>query len=379
MAAIFFTSGSTGQAKGVVYTAGMLNWQIQVTKSQFNILADEIDLCTFPLLGLFAICHGNSSVLADMDMTRPAKLDPARIIRNIQDFGCTRMFGSPMVLNKLAQYGTLNDSKLYSLKRVISAGAPVHRKVLESFSRLMETGAEIHTPYGATEVLPVTDICASELFRFDANETENEMGICIGYPVKGLAVKIIEITDRPIISWNNANQLPVNGVGEIAVMGPWVTREYFNNPEAERLAKIFDREGLNTWHRMGDIGRFDDQGRLWFYGRKAHRVITPEGTLFTIPCEAVFNRHPRVARSALVGIPLPGIPGLKRPVICVQTEPGNRPSKKLIRELLDLGSSSELTKGISKILFFDRFPVDPRHNAKIYREKLADWVVNKVK
>ena len=146
MAAIFFTSGSTGPAKGVIYTTGMLMNQIEITRSQFNIGSEETDLCTFPLLGLFALCHGNSSVLADMDMMHPARLDPEKVIGNIQDLKCTQMFGSPMVLNKLSEYGTKNGIKLPSLRNIISAGAPVHISILESFLKLVPADAEIHTP-----------------------------------------------------------------------------------------------------------------------------------------------------------------------------------------------------------------------------------------
>jgi acyl-coenzyme A synthetase/AMP-(fatty) acid ligase len=377
-AAIFFTSGSTGPAKGVIYTAGMLNMQIRVTKSLFNIGNDEIDLCTFPLLGLFAICHGNSSVIADMDMVRPATLDPARVIKNIRDFGCTQMFGSPMILNKLSHYGTANKIALPSLRRIISAGAPVHRNILESFSQLISAEAKIHTPYGATEALPVTDIDTSELLTKQSVETENENGICIGHPVKGLDVRIIEISDKQILSWNDANQLPGNVVGEIVVKGPWVTTEYFDNPEATRLAKIPDSIEQGIWHRMGDLGRIDKHGSLWFYGRKSQRVITKDGTLLTIPCEAVFNTHPLVSRSALVGIP-DYVKGLKKPVICIQLNTGYHADKKLIGELLELGRANYLTKAISDILFLDKFPVDPRHNAKIFREKLAKWAEKKLK
>ncbi len=165
--------------------------QIQVTKSHFNIGSEEIDLCTFPLLGLFAICHGNSSVIADMDMVHPVKLNPAKVIKNINDFRCTQMFGSPMILNKLSQYGSENKVRLPSLRMIISAGAPVHRNILESFSKLIENEAIIHTPYGATEALPVTDINSSELLGLACGENEN--GICIGYCVNGLEIKIIEI------------------------------------------------------------------------------------------------------------------------------------------------------------------------------------------
>jgi acyl-coenzyme A synthetase/AMP-(fatty) acid ligase len=264
VAAIFFTSGSTGPAKGVTYTTGILNKQIQVTKVQFNIGLDETDLCTFPLLGLFAICHGNSSVIADMDMIRPSRLNPARIIKNIQDFGCTQMFGSPVVLDKLSKYGNVNRIKLPSLKKIISAGAPVHRNLLESFSQLISDDAEIHIPYGATEALPVTDICAFERLQQGSDETENENGICIGYPVKGLDVSIIKISDNQIKSWNDVVQMAVNEVGEIVVKGAWVTTEYFNNLKATGLSKIYDSTDQSKWHRMGDLGRIDSEGRLWF-------------------------------------------------------------------------------------------------------------------
>jgi olefin beta-lactone synthetase len=378
IAAIFFTSGSTGPAKGVVYTSGMLKSQIEITKSQFNIGSDEIDLCTFPLLGLFALCHGNSSVLADMDMVHPSKLNPGKVVKNIMDYKCTQMFGSPMVLNKLAGYGSQNSIKLTSLRKIISAGAPVHRDVLESFLRLIPDNAKIHTPYGATEVLPVTDITASELLRIYSADPENETPVCIGKPVEPLDVKILEITDKQITSWDNASVMPVNEVGEIVVKGPWVSTGYFKRNDADSLSKIPDLVTKEIWHRMGDLGKIDLQGRLWFYGRKSQRVITSDGTLFTIPCEAVFNHHPGVARSALVGIKVIGS-GFKRPVICIMLKPGFYRTKKLIRELLELESSARITKGISDILFKKDFPVDPRHNAKIFREKLARWAAKRIK
>jgi olefin beta-lactone synthetase len=375
-AAVFFTSGSTGPAKGVVYTSGMLNSQIVITKSQFNIGSEEIDLCTFPLLGLFAICHGNSSVIADMDMVHPAKINPDKVIRNINDFGCTQMFGSPMILNKLSHFGSENGVRLPSLRRIISAGAPVHRPILESFSRLIENDAIIHTPYGATEALPVSDINSDELLN--SISTGNENGICIGYPVNGLEVRIIKISDDQISGWNDEVLLKKNEIGEIVVSGPWVTTEYLNNDIANRLARIYDNDDHTIWHRMGDLGRIDWQGRLWFYGRKSQRVITATGTLFTIPCESVFNKHPLVSRSALVGIP-ENAAGFKKPVICVELKKGKHPSKKLSLEISEYGRVCNLTKGISDILFYKKFPVDPRHNAKIFREKLAGWAEKKLK
>ena len=369
MAAIFFTSGSTGLAKGVVYTAGMLNHQVSRTKEIFNIGSDAIDLCTFPLLGLFAICHGNSSVIADMDMIHPARIDPARVTKNITDFGCTQMFGSPMILNRLSRYWNIHGIRTGTLSLVVTAGAPVQFKILEEFNRFSGSETGIHTPYGATEALPVTDITYPEL-KILSDRPVSENGICLGHPVKGLDVRIIKITDDPIRVWDRTLLLSDGQVGEIAVKGPWVSTEYFNNSDANRLSKIPDPADDTIWHRMGDVGKADEDGRIWFYGRKAHRVITRSGTLFTIPCEAVYNAHPLVSRSALVGVPSRD-GNYKQPVICIQLEPGNRPSKFLREELMQMGRSNRLTEEISMILFFKSFPVDPRHNAKIFREKLA--------
>jgi len=377
MAAIFFTSGSTGPAKGVVYTAGMLNHQVKVTKDQFNIRSDETDLCTFPLLGLFAICHGSSSVMADMDMVHPAKINPARVIRNIEDWGCTQMFGSPMILTRLSQFCSEKGIKLSTLRNVISAGAPVYTKILKDFSRLLGKEARVYTPYGATEALPVTNISSSELLELSEMDVEDN-GLCIGYPIQGLDVRIIQISDDQISSWTDNILMPAGQVGEIAVKGPWVSTEYYNNAEVNRLSKIPDPGNNCIWHRMGDLGRADEKGRLWFYGRKSQRVITEAGTLFTIPCEAVFNRHPAVRRTALVGLPIGNIL-MKRPVICVQLKPDHHPSLEIREELLKIGKSHRLTERISNFVFFRSFPVDPRHNAKIFREKLAVQAAGSIK
>ncbi len=378
IAAIFYTSGSTGPAKGVIYTSGMLKNQIETTRKQFTIGSDEIDLCTFPLLGLFAICHGNSSVIADMDMVHPARLNPAKVIRNIMKFGCTQMFGSPMILNRLAEYGSKRKTKLLSLRKIISAGAPVHLKILESFGRMISDNAAIHTPYGATEALPVTDITASELYGLISENDENGSGICVGKPVVPAEVRIIDITDEPLPSWDRVKIMPVNEIGEIVVRGPWVSPCYFRNSKADMVSKIPGESNKEIWHRMGDLGKIDSLGRVWFYGRKSHRVITSDTTLFTIPCEAVLNRHPRVARSALVGVNSDRS-GAKTPVIVIELKPGFRPTRRLLKELNELKNSSGLTKGLAEILFRNKFPVDPRHNAKIFREKLAIWAEKRVK
>src|SRR5438034_7439043 len=117
---------------------------------------------------------------------------------------------------------------------------------------------------------------------------------------------------------------------------------------------------------MGDVGSLDAGGWLWVCGRNSQRVVTPQGTLFTIPCEAIFNTHARVARTALVGL---GAQGAARPVVCVELKDGAQ-GNGIEAELLELAASQPHTREIRTFLVYrGSFPVDVRHNAKIFREK----------
>lgn len=286
------------------------------------------------------------------------------------------MFGSPALLNVLGRWGVGHGVKLPSLKRVISAGAPVPATVLERVTQMLDPDAEVFTPYGATECLPVASIGSREILGETRHQTDIGAGVCVGRPVPEVQVAIAPIGDDPIPVWDDALPLQPNQIGEITVTGPFVTKAYHARPEATKLAKILDKAG-RVWHRMGDVGYLDGRGRLWFCGRKAHRVTTATGTLFTIPVEAVFNTHPAVYRTALVGV---GPAGKQTPVLCAELEPDARGTDraKLTRELLDLGAKHEHTRGIRRILFHPGFPVDVRHNAKIFREKLAVWAAKRV-
>ena len=378
-AAILFTSGSTGPPKGAIYTHAIFNAQVAMLRDLYGIEPGEVDLCTFPLFALFAPALGMTSVVPEMNATRPAQADPRKIIDAIEAFGATNLFGSPALLKRVGDYGAQNGVKLPSLRRVVSAGAPVPARVLERFAAMLAPGAQIFTPYGATEALPVSSIGSDEILGETRLQTDRGAGVCVGRPVPGMRVEVIEISDEPITAWSDALRMPEGSVGEFAVQGPVVTRAYFQRPVATRLAKVpGDEPDAPTLHRMGDVGYRDPQGRLWFCGRKAHRVTTAERVLFTIPCEAVFDTHPEVNRTALVGV---GPAGRVRPVLCV--EPLHWPLKRgtrarLTRELLEIGAGFDHTRSIRKVLFRGSFPVDIRHNAKIFREKLAKWAARRV-
>ncbi|MHB8707467.1 MAG: fatty acid CoA ligase family protein [Desulfuromonadales bacterium] len=372
VAAILFTSGSTGPPKGAIYTHGTFAAQVDALRAMYDIKPGEVDLPTFPLFALFAPALGMTALIPRMDFTRPGQVDPRCILGPAAEFAATTMFGSPALLNRVGRYGVANGIRLPRLKRVISAGAPVPAAVLERFARLLPEDAEIFTPYGATEALPVSSIGSREILAETGRMTGEGFGICVGRPVSGISLSIIEISDEPIETWQTELALPAGEVGEIAVRGPQVSSAYLNRPEATRMAKIADPAG-GVWHRMGDLGYLDSLGRIWFCGRKSHRVVTARETLFTIPVEGVFNTHPAVFRSALVGID--GPQGEKRPVLCVELEAKkSRAERERIRqELLELGRGYPHTRGVGKILFHPAFPVDIRHNAKIFREQLAAW------
>ncbi len=376
-AAILFTSGSTGSPKGAVYTHEMFDTQVRQIQTLYGIEPGEIDLATFPLFALFGPALGMTVVVPDMDPTKPANADPLKIIGAIQQFEVTTMFGSPALIHQVGLHGEKNGVRLPSLRRVISAGAPVPAKTIARFASLVGVGTQVFTPYGATECLPVASIGSDEILRETATMTNAGAGVCVGKPVPGLDAKIIQIHDGPIPMWTDDLQITKGSIGEIAVKASHASSAYFGMPEATALAKIPDPLKGGFYHRMGDLGYFDGLGRLWFCGRKSHRVVTERGTLFTIPCEAVFNVHPSIFRTALVGVRLGGT---TVPVICVELEPSSKTISKsqVTEELRKIAASHPHTVDIKTFLFHEAFPVDIRHNAKIFREKLAIWAEGKL-
>ncbi len=378
MAAVLFTSGATGPAKGVVYEHAMFDAQIRAIRDGYGISPGEIDLPAFPLFALFSTGMGMTSVIPDMDPTHPARVDPTRIVEAIRDHAVTNTFGSPAMWKRVAAHCVEHNITLPTLRRILIAGAPVPWDVIEKLHRVLPPDADVHTPYGATESLPVSTISGREVLDTCAEKSRIGAGTCVGRPLPGIDLRLIRLTDDAIPQWQDDLSIPDGQFGEITAKGAVVTKRYYGLDRATELAKI--RDGDRIWHRMGDVGYRDALGRIWFCGRKAHRVLTECGTLFSVPCEAVFNEHPDVYRSALVGV---GPRGLQEPVIVVEPRPDRYPrgrrTASFREELLTLARANAMTRSIGCVLFCRDLPVDCRHNAKINREQLAVWAAERAR
>ncbi len=379
-AAIIYTSGSTGLPKGVLYTQANFTAQLDMLKDTFDISNDEVDLPAFPLYALIDVLLGVTSVIPDINFPVPGKTNPAKVIQAIQQFNVTNMFASPVVLDILEKFWSAraysHDSQqlaagLQSLKRVITAGAPATIQLQEKFRKLLDEKTNLFGIYGATEVLPIAKIESHKVFEVK-NKTAKGAGVCLGKPVSGVDVRAIKITDSVIEHWQSDLEVPPNVVGEIAVKGQVVTETYISRPDATRLAKIKDGESI--FHRMGDVGYFDEQGCLWYCGRKAHRVITNHAVLYTEQIEGIFNTHPLVYRTALVGVN-------KEPVLWIELEQNVKDinEERITQELIDLAKDHPQACAIEKFLFMKNFPTDVRHNSKIIREELTAMAEKRLK
>lgn len=366
MAAVLFTSGSTGPAKGVVYTHGIFCQQVEVLRTVYQFRDDDIDLPGFPLFGLFSAALGVTGIVPALDPSRPAQCRPGELVAQIHEHGVTSLQGSPAIWQRVAAECLRRKIQLTTVRRLITFGAPIPFDFLEAW-REIAPYARIHTPYGATEALPVTDIEAEELLTTKTARNHQGAGLCVGRPLDLNEVRVVS-PDGADPEDRSVEALPTEKVGEIAVRGPVVTESYYRKPEATAVSKVRTPEGV--WHLMGDLGYFDQGGRLWLVGRKSHTVpaLLPGGEpLYPLPGEALVLPHPEVERVALVD-------GRERPVLIVEKKASSRSREAVLaRECLALLHQVDCYAGVEQVLFHPALPVDPRHNAKIHREELSVW------
>ena len=389
-AAIIFTTGSTGPPKGVLYRHRNFIQQSEQIRDYFELTPGATDVSGFPLFALFNTAMGTTTVFPEMDPTRPADVHPLNIIDAVSQFQADQSFGSPALWNTISSYCEANSVTLPTIKRVLTAGAPVPASVLSRVKNIISSGGDAFTPYGATEALPVACNSATVVLNETSAKTNTGGGTCVGNHFSGIDWRVIKISDDPIGKIEDTISVKQGDVGELIVRGPVVTDQYVTRTEANAEHKIGDEKATGSadpetspkfWHRMGDVGYLDELDRFWFCGRKSHRVRTQSGTMYTVPCEAIINTHDNVYRSALVGV---GEPGSQTPAIIVEPTSSawsDNPvdQQQLLDEVREIASRFWQTDSIQDFLIHKSLPVDIRHNSKIFREQLRVWAKDKLK
>ncbi|MCB9689951.1 MAG: AMP-binding protein [Alphaproteobacteria bacterium] len=369
-AAIIFTSGSTGLAKGVASRQAMFAAQVEALRQMFDFRPGQQDLQCFAAFAIFDVCLGMTSIIPKMDLSRPATARPEDIAACLNTQQPDVAFASPIVWLNTSRWCLQTGTTFPSVKTLMTVGAAIPAWLHRDMQKVLTGGSQVWTPYGATEGMPIAWIGTEEILGETWARTAKGHGTCVGRLAPGAWVRVIGIHDDPIASWSEDLALPANTLGEIVIGGDQVSPEYKDAPDANRVAKIPD--GGRVLHRMGDIGTLDEQGRLWFCGRKAHRVQTEDGTVFGADAvEGIFNEHPDVFRTALIGH---GPRGKQELVLCVEMNPGRTWDAGVEQALRALAEGTAVEGRIGRFLPHPGFPTDARHNSKIRREDLAGWV-----
>ncbi|MGB5381281.1 MAG: alpha/beta fold hydrolase [Acidimicrobiia bacterium] len=361
VAAIGFTSGATGPAKGVVYRHHQLQAQRDALIDLYGITPEDRLVAAFGPFALYGPAMGISSVVPDMEVTSPGSLTAKSLTAAIRAIDATLVFASPAALrNVVATAGDMSvedASALESIRLLMSAGAPVPAAVLRAAGELLP-GAEPHTPYGMTEVLPVADISLAEIEAAGTGD-----GVCVGRPVPGVDVAIDPLVRETGEILTLSTEAGV--VGEVCIRAPhmrdgydklWMTQHAASQPEG--------------WHRSGDVGHLDEDGRLWIEGRMGHIVTTSDGPVTPVGIEHEASSIAGVAAAAVVGV---GPPGTQHVVVVVTTIPRPKRAGLADETLADEVRARVPSTDIAAVLVAPVLPVDKRHNSKIDRTRIARW------
>lgn len=367
-AAVLFTSGSTGPAKGVVYTHGQLGAVRDALATQYDIGVGTGLVAGFAPFALLGPALGARSVAPDMDVTAPRTLTARAVADSVTAAGATVVFLSPAALaNVVATAGALTDADRAALGRVrlfLSAGAPVSAALLARATELMPN-ASAHTPYGMTEGLLMTDV---DLDGVRAAADTGEDGICVGVPAASVRVQIAPLDDRGAPTGALTEEPGVTG--EIVVVAPHVRERYDRLWRQDRVSRlgITDRRG----HRTGDVGHLDADGRLWVEGRLQHVVTTPAGVVTPVGPEQRIEQVDGVGRAGVAGI---GPAGTQQLVAIVETVPAMR-RPGIAPPVLAAAVRAAAGVPVAAVLTVPQLPTDIRHNSKVDRARLSRWAAS---
>ena len=356
-AAVLFTSGATGPAKGVRYTHGQLCAQRDALQTTYGITKDDRFVAAFAPFALYGPALGICTGLADMDVTAPSTLTATALNDACGRINATMVFASPAALLNVVETAHSQMSAFAHVRLVMSAGAPVPIDTLESITALAPH-ADIHTPYGMTEALPIADISLTE-----RRVVGQGRGVCVGQPVHDAKVFVASIRHDEQIE-----ECQPGETGEVLVLAPWVSSGYdrlwLTEQRARPVVRAHGEE--HVWHRTGDVGHIDVAGNVWIEGRVVHLIHTASGTITSVPLEIAVESLSSVIRAAAVSV---GPVGVQQVVIVVETNdhtdgPATAELASEVRRIV----SPQL---VAAVYTTKHLPVDIRHNSKIDRTALG--------
>jgi acyl-CoA synthetase (AMP-forming)/AMP-acid ligase II len=351
-ALVTFTSGSTGVPKVAVRTHGFLVAQHRVLAPSIALELGEIDLATLPVFTLANLASGVTTVIPDVDLRRPGAIDGARVCEQIARFNIGRITASPAFFERMIAHARAAGITLPSLRKIHTGGAPVFPRLLDAL-REVAPHARIVAVYGSTEAEPIAHLAAEEIGAAERDAMLAGRGLLAGTVDAAVRLRILRDrwgTPRGRLTGEELQRdtLPPGSPGEIVVTGDAVLKGYLNGIGDEETKFSV---GPETWHRTGDAGLLDAQGRLWLLGRCGAKIADHAGELYPLAVECVAMTFPEIARVALVGH------AGKRLLVVESPVPADAFASRL--------RAATAWAKIDEVRVVAALPVDRRHNAKI--------------
>lgn len=367
--AVVFTSGATGPAKGVVYRHRQVRAQVDLVRATYDLHDDDTFVAAFAPFSILGPALGLGSSIPDIDVTAPGTLTAPLLAAAAAAVEARVVFASPAALRRVvATSADLSPAQSESLSRVrlvMSAGAPVPASLLVAVGEVLPN-ASLRTPYGMTEVLPVTDVSYEQILEAGAGE-----GVCVGRPTAGVEVAVEPLAERR--DGRAATLIHDAGVtGEICVRAAHTKDRYDSLWATEHASSRHP-----GWHATGDVGHVDDEGRLWVEGRVVHVISRADALVTPVAIEQRVESLDTVAAAAAVGV---GPAGAQ--VLVVVIVPEGTPSRKRIGRRFpmrlrvaphDLAEGVRAVAGtaVAAVLCADLLPTDIRHASKVDRLEVA--------